>query len=45
MAVVNVKVEYIRPKHKNLSEWMKDENNVYIGRKGVVFIDGKRFPA
>jgi hypothetical protein len=23
---------------------MTDENNVYIGRKGVVFIDGQRFP-
>ena len=23
---------------------MKDENNVYIGRRGVVFIDKKRFP-
>lgn len=41
---VNVKVKYIRPFYNNLKEWMEDENNVYIGRKGVVFIDGKRFP-
>ena len=40
---VNVKVKYIRPFYNNLKEWMEDENNVYIGRKGVVFIDGKRF--
>ena len=46
--VVNVKVAYIRPTYSNLKEWIKDENNVYIGRKGIVFIeeDGKkqRFP-
>jgi len=23
---------------------MDDENNIYIGRKHVVFIDGKRYP-
>ncbi len=42
--VVNVKVAYIRPKYDNLKEWTKDENNVYIGRKNIVFIDGVRFP-
>ena len=45
--VVNVKVEHIRnnsPPYNNLSEWMSNSNNVYIGRKGIVFIDGKRFP-
>lgn len=44
MSVVNVKVKYIRPQYKNLAEWMADTNNVYIGRKGVVFINGERFP-
>lgn len=44
MKVVCVKVNKISPKYKNLQEWMLDENNVYIGRKLVVFIDGKRFP-
>lgn len=44
MSVVNCKVKHIRPKYNNLEEWIKDENNVYIGRKGVVFIDEKRFP-
>ena len=44
MSVVNCKVKYIRPKYNNLREWMEDPNNVYIERKGVVFIDGARFP-
>lgn len=44
MSVVNCKVKYIRPKYNNLKEWMNDENNIYIGRKGVVFIDNIRFP-
>ena len=42
--VVNVKVEYIRPEFNNLREWCEGLNNVYIGRKRVVFIDGKRYP-
>jgi len=42
--IVNVKVEYIRPQYNNLHEWMKNPNNVYIGRKNVVFINGERFP-
>jgi hypothetical protein len=44
MSVVNCKVKYIRPKYKNLKEWTEDNNNVYIGRAGVVFIDSIRFP-
>ena len=44
MSVVNCKVAYIRPKYNNLKEWMSDPENVYIGRKEVVFIDGQRFP-
>ena len=44
MSVVNVKVKFIRPRYENLSEWMKDENNVYIGRAGIVFIEKVRFP-
>lgn len=42
--VVNVKVLYIRPKYNNLKEWCNDDENVYIGRRGVVFIDGVRYP-
>jgi hypothetical protein len=46
--LVNVKVAYIRPKFKNLKHWIEDPNNVYIGRKGVVFVEHNsnkfRFP-
>lgn len=42
--VVNCKVANIRPKYQNLKEWMADPMNVYIGRAGVGFIDGVRFP-
>jgi hypothetical protein len=42
--IVNVRVAHIRPDFNNLSEWMDDPDHVYIGRKGVVFIDGVRFP-
>ncbi len=37
--VVNVKVTFIRPEYDNLREWLADENNLYIGRHGRVFID------
>lgn len=37
--VVNVKVKYIRPKYNDLQEWAEDPNNVYIGRKGIVFVE------
>jgi hypothetical protein len=45
MSVVNVSVKYIRPDYENLEEWMNDDDNEYIARKGIVFINGKRFPA
>ena len=41
---VNVRVKNIRPNYNNLKEWMDDDDNVYIGRKEIVFIDGKRYP-
>lgn len=41
---VNVKVANIRPEYDNLKEWMNDKDHVYIGRIGVVFIDGQRYP-
>jgi hypothetical protein len=44
MRVVNCKVAYIRPDYANLKEWCEDPNNFYIGRKGIVFIDGERYP-
>jgi hypothetical protein len=45
MEVVNVCCKNIRPEYDNLYDWCQDCNNVYIGRKGIVFItmkDGKR---
>ncbi|HSA76263.1 MAG TPA: SAM-dependent methyltransferase [Nitrosarchaeum sp.] len=44
-SVVCVKVDLIRKKGvHDLKEWTKNPNNVYIGRKGVVFVDKERFP-
>ncbi len=42
--VVCVKVKNIKPEYKNLKEWMENPNNIYIARKGIVFIDNERFP-
>jgi hypothetical protein len=36
--LVNVKVSSIRPNYDNLKEWMEYDNNIYIGRKGIVFV-------
>ena len=44
MSVVNVKVKHIRPEYDNLKEWCEDSNNVYIGRRGIVFVNGERYP-
>lgn len=43
-AVVNVKVKHLRPNYNNLQEWMGEDQNLYIGRRGVVFVNGQRFP-
>jgi len=42
--VINVRVANIRPQYNNLKDWMKDSNNIYIGRGFVLVIDGIRFP-
>lgn len=44
MSVANCKVKHIRPEYTDLQDWMNDENNIYIGRRGVVFINKNRFP-
>lgn len=44
MSVVNVKVNYIKPTYNNLGEWCNNSQNVYIGRRGIVFVNGQRFP-
>lgn len=42
--IKNVKVKYIRPEYNNLKDWCNGENNFYVGRKGIVFINGERYP-
>lgn len=42
--LVNVKVENIRPAFLDLRAWCSSSKHVYIGRRGVVFIDRVRFP-
>jgi hypothetical protein len=42
--VVNVKVSHIRPEFQDLSQWCLHPDHVYIARKGVVFINGERYP-
>lgn len=44
MKIVNCKVAHIRPKYNDLAEWVADPKNEYIGRRGVVFVRGERFP-
>ncbi len=44
MSIINVKVSYIRPQFNNLKEWCENSENVYIGRRGVVFINKERYP-
>ena len=39
MSTQCVKVSELRKKkYANLEEWMKDENNLYVGRRGRIFI-------
>lgn len=42
--VCNCKVSFLRPKYSNLKAWCEDPSNLYIGRAGIVFIAGQRFP-
>ena len=43
--VDNVKVKFLRKNgYNNILEWLDNDNNVYIGRRGIVFIDKERFP-
>lgn len=37
--VVSVCVNDIRPTYNDLQDWMEDNNNVYIARKGIVFVE------
>lgn len=43
--VCNCKVKYLRPQYRDLEQWCQDSaNNTYIGRAGVVFVKGSRYP-
>lgn len=42
--VTNVRVSQIRPRYQDLKEWCADPQNVYVGRAGVVIIEGQRYP-
>jgi hypothetical protein len=45
--VVNVKVKYLRsstPYYDNLKEWIADCNNEYVGRRGILIINSRRYP-
>ena len=42
--IINVKVKNIRPNYNTLFDWMNNKQHEYIGRPGIVFINGKRFP-
>lgn len=43
--IVNVQKKNIEKNgYNNLKEWCEDDNNVYIGRKGIVFINKERYP-
>lgn len=42
--LVDLHVEYLRPKYRNLPDWRADPDNLYIGRPGVDSINGKTLP-
>lgn len=44
MSVVNVRVAFIRPEFRDLEDWCKTKNNIYIGRGGILIINGRRYP-
>ena len=39
MSVVDTRTKFLRPHYKDLREWMKDKNNVYIGNKYAVYVN------
>lgn len=38
--VVSVKVDNLRPKYKNLLEWLECDDHIYIGRNMSYYVDG-----
>lgn len=43
-SVSNVRVAFLRPNYHDLRDWTLDPKNLYIGRAGIVFVHGQRFP-
>lgn len=39
ITIVNVSVKNLRPKYANLTDWLKDENHIYIGN-AVQWVEG-----
>ena len=45
MSVVCCKVKYLRPQYNDLHDRITNDSNfIYIARRGVVFINGVRYP-
>jgi len=44
MSVINCRVYYLRPGYRDIRAWLSHPDHVYIGRRGVVFIKGARYP-
>ena len=43
--LTDVHVKYLRQNgYDNLKEWMQNPNNIYIGRRGILILNGKRYP-
>lgn len=43
MSLVNLHMKNLKPKYNNILEWQRaSPDHVYIGRKGSIFINGKR---
>lgn len=44
-SLCDVHVEFIRKNgYQDLKSWMDNSNNVYIGRRGIILINSRRFP-
>jgi hypothetical protein len=40
--VVNVGAAHLRPRYRDLAAWLADSDNAYIGRAGVITVNGQR---
>ncbi|RYG98278.1 DUF4326 domain-containing protein [archaeon] len=42
--LVDLHVEYLRPRYRNVPHWRENPDNVYIGRAGMDSINGRNMP-